>query len=151
MEEQTTSSTLDSETASPQEVHAAEPEQAPAETAFCGNCGAEFSSEDNYCRVCGWDRTRDEMPRRRPRRPLRDAPPISDKKRLTALLLCVILGALGLHRFYVGKNLTGALYLVTFGGLLIGGVYDVIMISTGEFTDSEGRSARRLVANRPRG
>lgn len=105
----------------------------------CGHCRREMPAEQNFCATCGWDRARDEMPKRRPRMPARDATPHSDKKRLTALLLCTILGSLGLHRFYVGRNLSGVLFLVTLGGFIVGGVFDVIMISTGEFRDAEGR------------
>ena len=35
------------------------------------------------------------------------------KSRFIALLLCVILGFTGLHRFYVGKTWTGVLYFFT--------------------------------------
>jgi len=41
---------------------------------------------------------------------------ISPKSRLAALLLCALLGVLGVHRFYVGKIGTGILMLVTLGG-----------------------------------
>lgn len=64
---------------------------------------------------------------------------VSDKSRLTALLLCVFLGNFGLHHFYVGKTATGVLYLFTIGLFGIGSIYDLIMIATGSFTDIEGR------------
>ena len=41
-----------------------------------------------------------------------------------AWLLLTFLGALGIHRFYLGKWLTGLLYLVTGGLFLIGYLYD---------------------------
>ena len=41
-----------------------------------------------------------------------------------AWLLLVFLGYLGLHRFYMGKWLTGILYLVSFGCFGIGILYD---------------------------
>lgn len=39
-------------------------------------------------------------------------------------VLLVFLGALGIHRFYLGKWLSGILYLVTGGFFLLGVLYD---------------------------
>lgn len=41
-----------------------------------------------------------------------------------AWLLLTFLGVFGIHRFYMGKFLTGILYLVTWGFLFIGVLYD---------------------------
>jgi hypothetical protein len=65
--------------------------------------------------------------------------PISPRSRLVALLLCFFLGALGIHRFYVGKIGTGILWLLTLGFLGIGALIDFIMIIVGAFRDKEGR------------
>ena len=62
----------------------------------------------------------------------------SNKSKLLAALLCLFLGYLGIHRFYVGKVGTGILWLVTGGIAGIGVVVDFIMILVGSFTDSEG-------------
>ena len=59
--------------------------------------------------------------------------------RLAALLLCICIGVFGAHRFYVGKTGTGILYLFTFGLFTIGAIYDLVLIGTGEFRDSDGR------------
>ncbi len=64
---------------------------------------------------------------------------ISDKGFVPAILLCFFLGALGVHRFYVGKIGTGLLQLLTLGGLGIWALVDFIMIVTGNFTDKQGR------------
>ncbi len=59
-------------------------------------------------------------------------------KRLTALLLCIFLGGLGVHRFYVGKIGTGILYLLTVGLFGIGALVDLIKIAVGTFEDKNG-------------
>jgi TM2 domain-containing membrane protein YozV len=63
----------------------------------------------------------------------------SSKNWLTALLLCIFLGGLGVHRFYVGKVGTGVLMLLTGGGFGIWWLIDIILIATMQFRDIEGR------------
>lgn len=62
-------------------------------------------------------------------------PGISRKSKTTALLLCIFLGGIGAHRFYVGKGGTGILYLFTAGFFGIGWIIDIIRIATGSFRD----------------
>lgn len=64
--------------------------------------------------------------------------PISKKSGLTAFLLCLFLGSLGVHRFYVGKIGTGILMLLTGGGLGLWYLYDLISIVCNNFTDKQG-------------
>lgn len=64
--------------------------------------------------------------------------PISEKGFVPTLLLCFFLGALGVHRFYVGKIGTGILMLLTLGGLGIWSLIDFIMIAVGSFKDAQG-------------
>lgn len=64
---------------------------------------------------------------------------VSSKGRLVALLLCIFLGYLGIHRFYVGKIGTGLLWLLTGGLFGIGILVDLIFIVCGTFRDSEGK------------
>ena len=56
----------------------------------------------------------------------------SDKNWLATLLLCLFLGGIGVHRFYVGKVGTGILQLITLGGCGIWTLIDLIMIITGK-------------------
>ena len=63
---------------------------------------------------------------------------ISQKSRLAALLLCIFLGGLGIHRFYVGKVGTGILWLFTGGMFGIGALVDLILIACGSFKDKYG-------------
>ena len=71
----------------------------------------------------------------------------SDKDFLPTMLLCFFLGGLGIHRFFVGKTGTGILMLITFGGLGIWWLIDLIMIAIGSFTDIEGRAITYQSAN----
>jgi len=63
---------------------------------------------------------------------------VSDKKKVTAALLCFFLGCLGIHRFYVGKSGTGIVQLLTAGGFGIWALIDFIMILTNSFKDKNG-------------
>lgn len=64
--------------------------------------------------------------------------PYQQKSKLTALLLCFFLGALGFHRFYVGKNGTGIIYFFTLGFFGLGVLIDFILILIGSFRDKAG-------------
>jgi TM2 domain-containing membrane protein YozV len=61
------------------------------------------------------------------------------KSWMTTLLLCLFVGTLGVHRFYVGKTGSGVAQLLTVGGCGIWTLVDLIMILTGKFTDAQGR------------
>ncbi len=67
----------------------------------------------------------------------------SDKSRTVALLLAFLLGMFGGHRFYAGRPESGALQLLTIGGLGIWWLYDVILVAAGGFRDGEGRLISR--------
>jgi TM2 domain-containing membrane protein YozV len=71
------------------------------------------------------------------------APPVGNKGFVPAILLCFFLGALGAHRFYVGKIGTGILMLLTLGGFGIWVIIDFVLIVVGSFTDKEGRALAR--------
>lgn len=66
-------------------------------------------------------------------------PETSPKKILPAFLMCLFLGPLGVHRFYVGKIGTGVAQFLTFGGLGVWALIDLIILVVGQFRDKEGR------------
>ena len=65
------------------------------------------------------------------------------KSWVAALLLSIFLGELGIDRFYLGKIGTGILKLITFGGLGIWWLIDLILIATNSMTDSNGRPLQK--------
>ena len=67
----------------------------------------------------------------------------SPKSKMLALVLCFLVGYLGIHRFYVGKYGTGIVWFVTAGCFGFGWVVDIIMIAIGSFTDSTGLPLKR--------
>ncbi|MGZ9800399.1 TM2 domain-containing protein [Mycoplasma sp. AC1221] len=62
----------------------------------------------------------------------------SPKSNLVALILCIFLGVIGVHRFYVGKAGTGVLFFLTLGAGFVWWIIDIIMIITESFTDKSG-------------
>lgn len=68
----------------------------------------------------------------------------SSKAWSVTLVLCVLLGFIGFHRFYVGKAGTAILMLLTFGGFGIWVLVDLIRIVINNFTDEEGKIVKRI-------
>ena len=60
------------------------------------------------------------------------------KSKLTIILMFFFLGSLGIQRFYLGNTLIGVIQLLTFGGLLIWVIPDLISLIIGSLKDSEG-------------
>jgi ribosomal protein L40E len=92
---------------------------------FCQNCGAETSPAAEVCIKCGVKLTSSSE---------------EGKDWLTALLLSIFLGGLGLDRFYLGYTGLGILKLLTLGGCGIWALIDIIMIATNKMKDSNGNS-----------
>ena len=57
---------------------------------------------------------------------------------LITLVLSVIVGTLGVDRFYLGKIGTGILKLITVGGMGIWTIIDIILIAIKKLDDKEG-------------
>jgi ribosomal protein L37E len=108
-------------------------QKAMNQPATCERCGNQVLPDAVYCARCG-------HPIERPYRHARYNPdePISSYNGLVALLLCLFVGYLGIHRFYVGKIGTGILWLCTGGLFGVGWVIDLVLIACGRFRDFMG-------------
>jgi len=60
------------------------------------------------------------------------------KSQLVALLLCIFVGGLGIHRFYLGYIWQGIVQLLTGGGCGIWALIDLIRIITGSLKPKDG-------------
>jgi len=121
---------------------------------FCQNCGAETRPEQEVCLKCGILLKKQKDPTR--------------KNQLIALLLCLFVGSLGVHRYYMGRVGSGVamllLYLsgfvaflftiryrglyvlaaIAFVGFFVWWIIDLISIATGKMKDGEGRELRKV-------
>ncbi len=70
---------------------------------------------------------------------------ISEKSRQAAVILAALgfTGIGGLHRFYLGKPLSGLLYLFSGGLCGIGTLIDLITIASGTFKDGSGKIVKK--------
>ena len=128
---------------------------------FCANCGNELGETENFCQKCGEKlplKSESTQPTYTAPAPapapqqtqsvaqnvtVQVAPTVarmgpSPKSRTIVLALCIFLGLLGFHRFYVGKVGTGILYFFTLGIFGIGWIIDILMILGGNFGDAFG-------------
>jgi len=61
------------------------------------------------------------------------------KSFLTALILSILVGGLGVDRFYLGYIGLGILKLLTFGGFFVWWLVDIILIATKSLKDANGQ------------
>jgi len=66
------------------------------------------------------------------------------KSQIVALILCILVGPLGIHRFYLGYPLEGVLMLFTGGGCGIWWIIDLIRIVTGDLQPFDGEYTETL-------
>jgi len=62
----------------------------------------------------------------------------SEKDWMVTLILAILVGSLGIDRFYSGSIMLGVLKLVTIGGIGIWWLVDIIMLVTGSYKDGDG-------------
>jgi TM2 domain-containing membrane protein YozV len=60
------------------------------------------------------------------------------KSKTTALILSILLGCIGVDRFYLGYVGLGILKLILAGGFGIWWIIDIIMIATGKLKAADG-------------
>ena len=89
---------------------------------FCKYCGREIPAGLADCPACGFSNP-------------------SPYRRDTVLLLCLLgfVGFAGIHRFYVGRWVGGALFFLTGGYFGVGTVIDLFKIFRNTFKDADER------------
>ncbi|OUJ75649.1 hypothetical protein BXP70_05125 [Hymenobacter crusticola] len=66
------------------------------------------------------------------------------KSQVVALVLAILVGGLGIHRFYLGYTGIGIVQLLTLGGCGIWALIDLIRIITGDLKPKGGEYAKKL-------
>lgn len=97
---------------------------------YCFNCGTQIDDNARVCGYCGMIQKNE--------RNSRYYTADGEKEWLVALLLCLFVGSLGIHRFYTGHTNIGIAQLLTGGGCGIWALIDLILIITGSYTDANG-------------
>lgn len=106
-------------------------------TEICLSCGAKPLSGKNFCQSCGVETNPNAVLCTKCGSKL-SAIGENQKDWLTALLLSIFLGSLGVDRFYLGYTGLGVLKLLTLGGCGIWFLIDLIMIATNKMKDKDG-------------
>lgn len=76
--------------------------------------------------------------------PVSEVPGVfSDKDWVVAVVLSLLVGTLGIDRFYLGYTALGVLKLITLGGCGIWALIDLILIALGNVPDANGLPLRR--------
>ncbi len=66
------------------------------------------------------------------------------KSQIIALILVLLVGGLGIHRFYLGYTWQGVVQLLTAGGCGIWALIDLIRICTGDLQPKSGNYTKTL-------
>ncbi len=71
-------------------------------------------------------------------------PVTGDKSQVVALVLAIVIGGLGIHRFYLGYTWQGVVQLLTAGACGVWSLIDIIRIATGDLGPNGGRYDKTL-------
>jgi TM2 domain-containing membrane protein YozV len=66
------------------------------------------------------------------------------KSQVIALVLCALVGGVGIHRFYLGYTWQGVVQLLTAGGCGVWTLIDLIRIITGDLQPKNGGYSKTL-------
>ena len=90
----------------------------------CSQCGAALEGDSKFCKYCGTnnginEETNNQAQYQEPvysRPTMQSAEPVGTKvpvkSKVTAGILAILLGGLGIHKFYLGKIFQGILYIL---------------------------------------
>lgn len=66
------------------------------------------------------------------------------KSQIIALVLALLVGVIGVHRFYLGYPMEGVLQIITLGGCVIWTLIDIFRIITGDLQPADGEYEETL-------
>lgn len=91
-----------------------------SETKYCQNCGKETQAKQEVCTNCGVKLESIIAS---------GSGQVGSKNKLTAGLLAIFLGSLGIHKFYLGYSVSGVIMLLVtiIGGIVTLGVASAVM------------------------
>ena len=112
-----------------------------ADEMYCSSCGSIIKKRAEICVHCG-------VRVAGPSSPATSGVVFSEKSRLVAGILGILLGGLGVHRFYLGYVGIGILQIiVTILTLTVGSLWGfiegIIILAGGSWKDREGRPLRK--------
>jgi DNA-directed RNA polymerase subunit RPC12/RpoP len=130
---------------------------------FCANCGSIVEQGIKFCANCGTSVSEQQPPQQPPQQaapaaqaytpaqPYAPAPTytptqqgapggVSPHNRTVTLLLCIFLGYIGVHKFYVGKTGEGVAYFLLSWTLIPAFIafIEIFIIAAGSFRDDRG-------------
>lgn len=122
---------------------------------YCKKCGKELPDDAAFCQSCGASQNGSDQAPQAPQPIIVNVSNVNTntnnvgrddyylyKSKWAAFFLCLFLGVLGAHRFYVGKVGTGLLWLFTGGFFGLGVFVDFFTILFGAFRDKAGYPLR---------
>lgn len=92
---------------------------------FCQKCGKEIADGAQFCQYCG--QQVNGAIQQQPQQVIIVKKEREPKSQFVAIFLCIFLGMIGIHDFYLGKNIAGVLKILVL--LLLGWLYIGLIIN----------------------